>query len=187
MVPLFSLWLPILLSAVIVFLASSVIHMMLKYHSNDFSRLPDEDKAMDALRPLNIPPGEYVVPFAGSMEAMKNPEYQEKVKKGPVMFMTVMPSGMPTMGKQLALWFVYCLIVGIFAAYVGGRTLAAGTNYLAVFRVVGTVAFTGYALALMQNAIWYKRSWSATAKSMFDGLVYALLTAGTFGWLWPSL
>lgn len=187
MVPLLSLWLPILLSAVLVFIASSVIHMMLKYHSNDFSRLPDEDKAMDALRPLNIPPGEYVMPFSGSMEAMKSPEYQEKVKKGPVMFMNVMPSGMPTMGKELALWFVYCVIVGIFAAYVGGRTLGAGTHYLAVFRVVGTVAFTGYALALMQNSIWYKRNWSATIKSMFDGLVYALLTAGVFGWLWPKL
>lgn len=187
MVPLSSLLLPVLLSAVAVFLASSVIHMVLKYHNKDFSRLPDENKVRDALRPLNIPPGEYVMPYSGSMEAMKSPEYQENAKSGPVMIMAVMPNGVPTMGKELVLWFVYCLIVGIFAAYIGGRTLAPGTHYLAVFRVVGTVAFIGYALALLQNSIWFKRSWSTTAKSMFDGLAYALLTAGVFGWLWPQV
>lgn len=42
------------------------------------------------------------------------------------------------------------------------------------------------ALALLQNSIWYKRKWSSTLKSMADGLVYALVTAGTFGWLWPA-
>lgn len=90
------------------------------------------------------------------------------------------------MGGSLAQWFGYCIVVGVFAGYVASRALAPGAHYLEVFRFVGTVAFVGYGLALMQNSIWYKRNWGATLKSMFDALVYGLVTAGTFGWLWPS-
>ena len=185
MVSVMSLWIPILLSAVLVFVVSSIIHMLLPYHRSDFGKVPAEDDVMDALRKFDIAPGEYVIPCPGSPEAMKSPEFIERMTKGPVAFMTVMPSGPPAMGMQLVLWFLYCIVVGIFAAYVAGRALAPGAEYLAVFRFAGTTAFAGYALALLQNSIWYKRAWSTTLKSTFDGLVYALLTAGAFGWLWP--
>jgi hypothetical protein len=186
MVSVMSLWLPILLSAVFVFVVSSVIHMLLPYHRSDFGKVPSEDDVMDALRRFDIPPGEYVIPCAGSPEAMKSPEFLDKTKKGPVAFMTVLPSGPPAMGKQLIQWFVYCVVVGIFAAYIASRAVAPGGDYLAVFRFVGCTAFLCYAVALWQNSIWYRRAWSTTLKSTFDSLVYALFTAGTFGWLWPG-
>lgn len=186
MVPVMSLWIPILVGAVLVFIASSVIHMVLKYHNNDFRKLPDEDAVANALRPLNIPPGEYVLPHAGGAEAMKSPEYQEKLNKGPVAMMNVMPNGQWSMGSSLVQWFLYSIVVGIFAAYVAGRALGPGAPYLEVFRFSGTAAFLGYTLALAQTSIWYRRAWSTTLKSMFDGLIYALLTAGAFGWLWPT-
>jgi len=186
MVPVMSLWLPILLSAVAVFFASFIIHMVLTYHRNDFTAVPDEDAVLGALQPFAIPPGDYFVPFAGSPEAMKNPTYVEKVKRGPVLVMTVLPSGIANMAPQLAQWFVYCLIVSIFGAYVTGRALGPGAGYMEVFRFAGTTVFMGYSLALLQNSIWYKRNWGFTFKSMFDGLLYGLVTAGFFGWLWPG-
>ncbi len=186
MISVMSLWLPILLSAVFVFVVSSIIHMVFTYHRSDFGKVPAEDDVMDALRKFNIPPGDYVIPCAGSSAEMKTPEYTEKTMKGPVAFMTVIPSGPPAMGASLAQWFLYCIVVGIFAAYIASRALDPGAHYLSVFRFAGATAFAGYGLALLQNSIWYKRSWSATLKSVFDGLVYALLTAGTFGWMWPS-
>jgi hypothetical protein len=185
MVSLLSLWLPILVSAVIVFVVSSIIHMMLPYHRSDYGKVAAEDALMDAVRGLKIPPGDYVVPNAGSAAAMKDPAFIEKMNKGPVLIMTVAPGGPPSMGSSLTLWFLNAVVVGVFAAYIGGRALGPGAHYLAVFRFVGASAFMGYSLALMQTSIWYKKSWSTTLKSMFDGLVYALLTAGTFGWLWP--
>jgi hypothetical protein len=185
MVSLLSLWLPILLSAVVVFIISSLLHMVFMYHESDFKGLPQEDEVMDALRPFNLEEGEYVMPKAGPKE--RNSEaYKEKTSKGPVGFLTIFPPGPPAMGKSLSLWFVYALIVSIFAAYIAGIALAPGTHYITVFRFAGTTAFVGYSLALMQNSIWYKRSWAATFKSMFDGLIYALFTAGVFGWLWPQ-
>ena len=185
MVPLMSLGVPILLSAVLVFVVSSIIHMALPYHRGDVRKLPAEDDVMEALRRFNIPPGDYMVPRAGSSAAMKSPEFLEKLKKGPVLLMTVIPNGPISMGTSLLLWFLYSILVSVIAAYVAGRALAPGADYLAVFRFVGCTAFTGYSLALLQNSIWYKRSWGTTLKSMFDGLVYGLVTAGTFGWLWP--
>jgi hypothetical protein len=140
---------------------------------------------MEALRAFDIPPGDYVIPHAGSAKAMKSPEFIEKCKKGPVAFMTVMPSGSPSMTGSLVLWFLYCVLVSVFAAYISGRALGPGAHYLQVFRFAGCTAFVGYSLALLQGSIWYKRKWSSTIKSMFDGLIYALVTAGTFGWLWP--
>jgi hypothetical protein len=99
----------------------------------------------------------------------------------------IMNNGSPNMAKELSLWFIYSIIVGVFAAYVSGRALEPGAHYLKVFRFAGVTAFVGYGLALLQNSIWYKRNWSATLKSIFDGLIYALFTAGFFGWLWPMV
>ncbi|MGE0041012.1 MAG: hypothetical protein AB7H88_16730 [Vicinamibacterales bacterium] len=185
MVPVLSLVLPIVLSAVLVFVASSVMHMLLRYHWSDLKRFPNEDAIMNALRPLHLMPGDYSLPHAGSPEGLKAPEFVEKMKKGPVAFVTVAPSGPPSMGGPLAAWFAYALLVGVFAAYISGRALGPGANYLEVFRFVGATAFMGYGMALLQNSIWWKRNWPMTLKSVADGLVYALLTAGTFGWLWP--
>ncbi len=186
MVSILSLWFPILLSAVFVFIVSSLIHMLLPYHRKDFGKVPSEDEAMESLRKLEIPPGDYMLPCGEGPESMRDKEYIEKYTKGPVVLMTVMKSGPPAMGGSLALWFVYSVVVGIIAAYIAGHALAPGAHYLAVFRFTGCVAFTGYSVALLQNSIWFKRKWSSTCKSMFDGLIYALVTAGTFGWLWPA-
>lgn len=186
MVPLASLLVPILLAAVAVFIVSSVIHMALGYHRNDLRPLGDEDAVMGALRPFNLAPGDYAAPMAGSMAAMKDPAFLEKRRTGPVFYMTVIPSGEAGMGKALALWFVYSLIVSLFAGYVASRTVGGGTDYLTVFRLVGTTAFAGYSLALLQNSIWWGRNWAMTFRSMFDGLLYALVSAGVFGWLWPA-
>ena len=185
MTGLFALWLPILLSSVIVFVVSSIIHMALPWHKNDYPKMPNEDKVRDALRPLALPPGDYMVPRASSRQEMRSPEFVEKMKNGPVMMLTVWPNGVTPMGKSLIYWFLYAAIVGLFAAYVAGRALPVGADYLSVFRFVGATAFMGYSLALWQMSIWYRRAWSTTIKATVDGLIYASLTAGTFGWLWP--
>jgi len=186
MVSLSSLWMPVVVSAVIVFFASSIIHMVLKYHQSDFGQVPSESEFLAAVGRFNIPPGDYSFPRAESMADMKTPGFAEKMMRGPVGMMTVLPNQMPAMGKSLFQWFVYCLIISIFAGYVTSRALPGGpSDYLDVFRFAGVTAFAGYGLGSIQASIWMGRKWSATIKNTFDGLIYGLLTAGTFGWLWP--
>ena len=185
MVELTALWLPILLSAVVVFAASSVIHMALTYHQSDFKPMANEPNVLEAMRNAGVQPGDYFFPYAPSMSELKKPEVMEKFNKGPVGMMSVIPNGPPAMGKNLVQWFVFCLVIGVFVAYLTGRTLNAGEEYMAVFRIAGTVGFLGYGPAQATDSIWMGRTWRVTSKHMFDGLVYGLLTAGVFGWLWP--
>ena len=185
MVGLIQLWLPILLSAVFVFIASSIIHMLSGWHKSDYAAVPNQDRVMEALRSFNIPAGDYMIPRPASMAEMKTPEFLEKVKRGPVVIMTLEPGSSMAMGKQLTSWFVYCAVVSLFAAYITSRALPPAAVYLQVFRFAGATAFIGYALALWQMSIWYRRSYGTTIKSTVDGLIYALITAATFGWLWP--
>lgn len=188
MVSLTALVLPTVISAVVVFVASFVIHMVLGYHKTDLRKLPDqqEDDLIAAVTRLKLAPADYGAPHPGSPERMKDPAFIAKMTKGPIVFMTVSPGTSPGMGKQLGLWFAFTLVVTFFAAYIASRATPPGADYLTVFRFVGTPAFMGYALGAIPESIWYKRSWGRTMKTVFDGFVYALLTAGVFGWLWPA-
>lgn len=185
MTPLAALWLPILLSAVIVFVASSIIHMASPWHKNDYAKLSNEDQVMGALRPLNIAPGDYLVPRPGSMAEMKEATFVEKVRIGPNMIVTVIPNGPRSMSTSFVTWFVFLIVVAVLAAYLTGRAIPPGAPYMDVFRFTTVSAFLGHAAGLWPQSIWYHRKWSTTAKMSFDGLIYAMLTAGTFGWLWP--
>jgi hypothetical protein len=185
MTDFFALLLPIVLSSVVVFFISSLIHMFSPWHKSDYPKIPDETKIMDALRPFAIPPGDYMIPRPANRDDMRSPEFAEKMKNGPVVVMTVIPNGVISMGRNLTLWFIYSLLNGFFAAYVTGRALPIGADYLQVFRFVGVTAFLGYSVALWQMSIWYQRAWSTTIKTTIDGLIYACITAGIFGWLWP--
>lgn len=186
MTGLTALWLPILLSAVFVFVLSSIIQTALPWHKSEYPKLPNEDAFRASVGPMNIPPGEYLVPRCANSADMKTPEFKAKMAQGPIMILTVRSNGEPGMGRQMALWFVFCLVVSVFAAYVSGRALGQGSPYLSVFRFAGVSAFMGYALALWSEHIWFWRSFRVTFTSTIDGLLYALVTAGTFGWLWPQ-
>ncbi|HWN17976.1 MAG TPA: hypothetical protein VNO19_03565 [Gemmatimonadales bacterium] len=185
MVSLGSLWLPILVSAVLVFVVSAIIHMVLKYHNSDYKPLPNEDAVRAAIRAGNPAPAQYVIPYCSDMKDMEKPEIKQKYAEGPVAVMNLMRPGAPNMGKYLSQWFLFILCVSFFIAYVGAHAIPLGTAYLEVFRVVGAVGFLTYGIGQMPESIWMGRPWKITWKNALDGLVYALVTAGTFGWLWP--
>lgn len=186
MTELSSLLIPILLSSVVVFVASALLHMATGWHKNDYGRVPNEDQLRDLLRPLAIPPGDYMVPRPSSREETKSPEFAEKFRQGPNLIMTVLPGGSFGMARNLVLWFLYLVAVSACAAYVAGRALPAGAPDRGIIKYVALTSFLGYSAALWQMSIWYRRSWNTTIKSTVDGVIYALLTAAVFWWLWPQ-
>jgi len=181
-----TLWLPIVVSAVLVFVVSSIIHMALPIHKSDFSQVPGEAGVLDSMRSQGIQPGDYAFPHASSMKEMGTPEMVAKLNQGPVGFMTILPNGPMMLPKHLIFWFVYSLLISVFVAYLASVALNPGAPYLSVFRMAGTIAVLGYAIGEIPNSIWRGRSWSSTLKHVFDGVVYGLATAGTFAWLWPG-
>jgi len=186
MVSLGSLWLPILVSAVLVFLVSAIIHMVLKYHNKDYTPLPNEDAVRAAIRAGNPAPAQYIIPYCSDMKDMEKPEMKQKYIEGPVAVINLMRPEAPQMGKYLTQWFVFNLVASFFIAYVAAHTIPLGAEYLHVFRVVGAVGFLAYSAGQIPESIWMGKPWKVTIKGAFDGLVYGLVTAGTFGWLWPS-
>jgi len=183
------LWLPILLSSVFVFIVSSLLHMVIPIHKGDYKRLPGEEKIAAEMRAQGVTPGMYMLPMPAQMNSMKDcqtPEMIEKFKQGPVGQIAIVPSGPPAMGKSLVQWFLFSVVVSGFAAYLGYLALGWGAPYRAVFRVIGTAAILGYAVSSIPDSIWRGQSWGTTFKFIIDGIIYGLVTAGTFGWLWPE-
>lgn len=185
MVTIGSLWLAILVSSVLVWIASALVWMVLPHHKKEFRGVPDEEALRASLGAQNLSPGIYNIPHTESQEELKDPALVEKWKEGPVAFVTVFPSGLPNMGKNLSLTFCFYVLVGIMVAYLTGRTLPPDAPYMEVFRIAGTIAWLAYGFAYIQDAVWFGKPWSSVFKALLDALLYALLTAGAFGWLWP--
>jgi hypothetical protein len=185
MVPMIQLWLPILLSTVAVFLVSSLIHMVFKWHNADYRALPNEAEVAAAIRKGAPAPGMYVLPHCLEHKDMEKPEVAAKFAEGPVGMLYLKAPGMPKMGPALLGWLLFNGVLAFFLAYVAAHTLGVGTRYLQVFRVVGTVGFLAYAGSAVQGSIWMGKPWITTFKEMLDGLIYACVMAGFFGWLWP--
>ena len=185
MISLDQLWIAIVVSAVAVFVASSLIHMVLKWHNSDYLKLRNEDEVRAAVRASSPEPGQYVLPHCADMKEMEKPEIQEKYRAGPVGFLILRANAAPRMGPSLGLWFVLNLVIALLAAYLASRTLAASASFLQVCRVVGTVTFLAYAGGSVQGGIWMGKPWRSVAKDIGDGIIYGVVSALVFGWLWP--
>ncbi len=181
------LWLPILLSAVGVFIASSLVHMVIQWHNSDCGLLPNEDAVLAGMRGAGVKPGMYMFPRAADMKECSSPEMVAKYNQGPVGFLTVMPNGPMQLGKALGGWFLYCLVAAVFIAYIADVALMPGSDFMSVFRFTATAAFMAHGLGVVNERIWKGASWSYVIKFTIDGLLYALVTGAVFGWMWPEL
>lgn len=185
MTPFLSLLLPVVVSAVAVFVISMIVHMT-PWHRRDLARLPDEDGVMKALRAFQIPPNDYALPHPGSGDYMKSPEYDGKRAAGPVMFLTVLPSGPWKIGKIMGLWILFTLVVSACLAGVVGTIVPPGGDGHRVFHHVAVIGFLTYAMGAVPLSIWYDRKWSTTFRYSVDALLYALASAWIFSMLWPK-
>ena len=184
--PFGSLWIQVIVSAIAVFVGSSIIHMALKYHRADYKAIPGEDSVRDALNKTGAGPGVYFIPYCGDMKKMKEPAMIEKYEKGPVALLTMYPKGAPAMPKLLGLWFVFSVFVSFTAAYVARHTLQPGADGMLVMRITGSVAFAAYGLSHVSDSIWKGQPWSNTVRALIDSVIYALLTGLTFRLMWPA-
>ena len=185
MVPLSHLWLPIIASAVAVFVVSALLHMLFTYHNSDYRKVPNEDEVRAAINKGGLTPGQYILPHAVGMGA-KDPVVQQKMKEGPLGFLLLRKPSGPEMGPFLGQWFVLTLVIAFLVAYVAALTIAPGADHMAVFRVVSTIAFLAYAGSQAQEAIWRAVPWSSVIKTIIDGLVFGLVTGGLFALMWPA-
>ena len=185
-ISLLQLWMPILASAVIAWLASGLIHMLIKYHNSDFQKLDNEDDVMAAVREGSPSLGLHHFPHCADMKEMANEDMQQKMIKGPVGMLVMFPNGLPNMGKYLSQQFIFFLVGTALIAYCGTLVLLPGADFMTVFRFFSAVGFLAFGWANIPYSIWFGFQWSMTAKYLLDALIYALVVAATFAWLWPA-
>jgi hypothetical protein len=185
-VTIVSLLIPILVAAVVVWIATAVAWIALPHHKSDFKGFPNEDAVRDAMKPSDIAPGMYDLPHLASRDEMQDPEVKKKFEEGPAGFFTIVPRGVPAMGKPMVISFIFNIVVSVCVAYVAGRTIPAGASFLSVFRITATVGWLAYSAAVVPESVWFGRPWKYTGKLILDGLAYGLLTGCIFGWFWPS-
>ena len=183
---LLQLWLPIVLGTALAWIASGLIHMLIKYHNSDYGQLSNEDEVSTALRNGSPAVGFYSLPHCVDMADMQKESVQQRFAQGPVAFVTIFPNGMPNMGKLMVQQICFFLVGCFLIAYSATLVLAPGAEYLTVFRFVASVGFLAFGWAQIPMSIWYGHLWSTTAKYMLDALIYGLVIAGSFAWLWPA-
>jgi hypothetical protein len=182
--PFLALWLPTLVSAVAVFILSSIIHMVVPWHKNDYSRFPDEAAVLDSLRMHNLASGEYMAPRPSSRQDMSSPEFREKVKRGPLVILNIAHGDSVSMGRPLILWFVYVVVISALAGHIAWSINHDDSAY--IFHAVALTALLGYAGALWQQTIWFRKPWLTSFKGTVDGLIYAVVTGMIFVYFWPK-
>lgn len=183
---LLALWLPILLSAVVVFVLSSLIHMVLKWHASDYNGFANEDAVRAAISAGRPAPGRYVIPHCRDMKEMGSEAMQRKYREGPVGHITLGASGVPGMGKYLGLWFLWSLVVSVVAAYLASRLFGFNLGRAAAAaKMVGAVTFIAHGFGTVTESIWSLRPWSMSVKYLLDAALYAIGAALVFLWLWP--
>ena len=185
MVTLDSLWLAALISGVGVWITQFIVWAALPHHKSDYKMLPDEDEARRSLTPQNLRPGQYNIPHVVTRADLTKPAVRSKFEEGPVGFLTILPRGVPPMGKSLLQTLVFGVGVSLVIAVLAGRTLTSEAGFLNVFTITGAMAWLAYGVAVIPDAIWFGRPWSAIGKQLFDALLFALVTGTVFGWRWP--
>ncbi len=181
---LIPLWLPILLSTVVVWIISAVVWMALPHHKRDFIGLPDEDGFIDAVRKSGIKPGNYIFPDFRKREAMKSPKVEKALNEGPVGHLSVWPTPL-TMGSKMIATFIVYLVVSILIAYLTRVALPGAAPFAKVFQVAGTAGILAYCFSFIPNAVWFGSYKRTIVANIVDGIVYGLITGALFAWLWP--
>jgi hypothetical protein len=181
---LIPLWLPILLSTVVVWIISAVVWMALPHHKRDFIALPDEDGFMDAVRKSGIKPGNYIFPDFRDPKVMKSEKTQKALNEGPVGHLSVWQTPL-TMGGKMAATFIVYLVVSTLIAYLTRVALPGAAPFAKVFQVAATAGILAYCFSFIPNAVWFGSYKRTIVANVVDGIVYGLITGALFAWLWP--
>jgi hypothetical protein len=184
--PFLSLWLPVVVAAVVVWIVSALIWMLLGYHAADFRKLPDEERLRALYSSGKVAPGQYVTPYWQDAKGRDDKEFMKRFDEGPVALLVVGRNGAPNMGRNMLLSFCFYFVVSFVVAYIARHTLQFGQDGHTVMRVTATIAIAIYALAGVPDSIWFYRPWSVTLKNGFDGVIYGLITGVIFMLLWPA-
>ncbi|MFK8012207.1 MAG: hypothetical protein AB8B80_09220 [Marinicellaceae bacterium] len=182
-VTLLQLWLPIVLGGLFCWIASAFIHIVIKYHNYDYTKLSNEDDVSQALGQSKPKPGLYHLPYCVDMKEMQDPAMQKKLINGPIAMISVFESGLPKMGKLMIQQILFFIVACLFIAYVATLSLTVGSDTMSIIRILMVVSFLTLGYGIIPHSIWLGLPWSNCLRYLIDALIYAAIIALTFAWL----
>lgn len=182
---LLQLWLPIVVAAIGVFAASSLIHMVFKWHNSEYRGLPNEDEVRRVLGHADLTPGMYVTPHCTDMKEMGTDAIQQKFRDGPVATIILRAPGSPAMGKSLSQWFTLNIVIAALGAMLAILAFGIAGDAHQSGHFIGIFTMIAYGCGSVQESIWMGRPWSATFKYLLDAFIYGAVSAVIFWQLWP--
>lgn len=181
-VELISLWLPILLTTVMLFFSGFICWMVLPNHKPDWKKLPNETEFLHKMAEWDIPKGNYAYPYAMDKESMEGENAKKAIEQGT--FGTIQAwGGQPSMGNNLLCQVGFLFVTNFCLAYLATLGVAPGADFMTVFRFVATAAFLTFTAAVVPGAIWFK---NRITGHIIDGVIQAAIAGAVFAWLWPS-
>ena len=175
---------PILLSAIAVFVISLAGRLLIGHHKADWNELPEEGDTMEFLRKSGIKPGCYIFPLVHSKEHRTDELKEQRLEAGPWGTIHVWTS-QGNLGSRLLQTFTFHLVASFFIAYLGTLAIEPGAGFLKAFQVTGTAGILAYAFGGVPNAIWFSRHVRPAVLDVVDGICFGLITGVVFGLLWP--
>ncbi|MCC6425806.1 MAG: hypothetical protein IT435_03190 [Phycisphaerales bacterium] len=180
-----ALWLPILVSAVAVWIASAIVWMAMPHHKKDYIELPDEKGFTAFLKSQNIPAGVYGFPDCKTPEKRNSPEMKEAWQHGPMGMLYVWKTPMSMGGKMFATFLVFlCASAGI--GYLASIAITGSPEGMHVFRIVATAGTLTYCFSFIPNMIWFGAYRRTIVANIVDGIAYGVITGLVFMWMWPG-
>ncbi len=180
------LWMPILVTAVLIFIASTMIHMVFKWHNADYQKLTNEDDVRAVVHASSAEPGQYMIPYCVDMKEMGGEVMMKKFNDGPVAFLTVRKNGTPAMGSTLFQWFIFTIVIASFAGWIAMSVFSGKADARAAGQMVGLISFLAYGAGSVPLGIWLGKSWGSVAKDLLDAVIYGVISWLVFAWCWPA-
>jgi hypothetical protein len=144
-------WLAIVLAGLLCWIASALIHMLIKYHNADYNKLANEEAV--ALADQSPVSALYTLPYCNDMKAMGEESMQKKFNDGPVAMITIMPNSMPSMGKLLSQQILYFILCSLLIGYLASLSIATNVDFMMVFRQIFIASFLTYGWAQIPLSI----------------------------------
>lgn len=181
----FELWLPILVSSVVVFFASFLAWVVLPHHKPEIKKLEDEDGFLAMLKSADVPAGSYMFPMCTGGKEMKDPAYLKKLEEFPCGMLNVWQKPRPMQVCLLGSFVTY-LLIAVFVAYLAHFAFERGEAFMTIFRFTSAAAIAAHVLGTIPGGVWFGVQVRSMVTCAIDGIVFGLLTGLTFAWMWPG-
>jgi hypothetical protein len=169
-----------ILGGIVLFIWSAISWMALPWHNATLNRFANEDSVAELLKTSTSERGIYIYPGEADTLGMSPDEQKkaqqatwDKMKMGPIVFMSINPRGSESMGKFMAVGLLTQIIVAFLMTYLLLRTKEA--SFWSKVRFIVLLSFLSGLICYLPQWNWWHFSTPYTLVAFGDLLIGGFL------------